>query len=253
MPTPVGPKNKKLPIGRFSLESPALFRLTALAIASSASSCPTTFSFKYVFIFRYFSRCVANIFCTEIPVHLLKISATLSSSTRFLSKTPFSHIFSQRFSRSFSCACAAGILPYSISAAAVKSPFCLAKFALNFSSSMSFLACEILSKTLFSSLNLASSAFFVSFKFAISFSISFKRAKFASLSSIFNASRSTLSAVISRFDLANSYGSLSICILSSAAASSIKSIALSGKNLPLIYLSLRRDAATNALSLMLTP
>ncbi len=42
LPTPVGPKNKKLPIGLFASDSPALFRLIALATAFIALSCPIT-------------------------------------------------------------------------------------------------------------------------------------------------------------------------------------------------------------------
>src|SRR5918998_506060 len=42
LPTPVGPRNRKLPMGRFGSESPARARLIASATASTASSWPTT-------------------------------------------------------------------------------------------------------------------------------------------------------------------------------------------------------------------
>jgi len=42
LPTPVGPKNKKDPIGRFSSCNPARARLTALDTALMAFTCPTT-------------------------------------------------------------------------------------------------------------------------------------------------------------------------------------------------------------------
>lgn len=53
--------------------------------------------------------------------------------------------------------------------------------------------------------------------------------------------------------LSSSVGTDSICTLIVAAASSIKSIALSGKNLSVIYLSDNVAAATKALSLIFTP
>ena len=42
LPTPVGPKNKKDPIGRFGSFKPALARRTAFDTATTASSCPMT-------------------------------------------------------------------------------------------------------------------------------------------------------------------------------------------------------------------
>src|SRR5215218_9472690 len=45
-PTPVGPRNRKLPMGRFGSESPARARLTASATASTASSWPITRSWS---------------------------------------------------------------------------------------------------------------------------------------------------------------------------------------------------------------
>ena len=42
LPTPVGPKNKNDPIGRFGLLRPTLLLFTALATALTASSCPIT-------------------------------------------------------------------------------------------------------------------------------------------------------------------------------------------------------------------
>ena len=42
LPTPVGPRNRKLPMGRFGSPSPARERRTASAIAVTASSWPMT-------------------------------------------------------------------------------------------------------------------------------------------------------------------------------------------------------------------
>ena len=41
-PTPVGPRNRNEPVGRFGSFKPTLPRLTAFATAATASSCPTT-------------------------------------------------------------------------------------------------------------------------------------------------------------------------------------------------------------------
>ena len=169
-----------------------------------------------------------------MPVHLLKISATLSSSTRFRKSTPFSFIASHFASSSLTFACAAGILPYSISAALLRSPLRLARLASFLRLSIAFFASLMPPNTDFSFSNLAWSAFFCSVKFSISLSICASRSSFLPSSSILRASFSTWSVRMSRLALASSLGSLSICILSSAAASSMRSIALSGRNLSLM-------------------
>ena len=59
LPTPVGPKNKKLPIGRLGSFIPARALTTASDTRSTALSCPTTRSCKislkfnnFLFLFR---------------------------------------------------------------------------------------------------------------------------------------------------------------------------------------------------------
>ena len=42
LPTPVGPTKRKLPIGRFGAPNPTRLRRMALAILSTAASCPIT-------------------------------------------------------------------------------------------------------------------------------------------------------------------------------------------------------------------
>lgn len=42
LPTPVGPTKRKEPIGRFGVPSPTRLRRIALAILSTAASCPIT-------------------------------------------------------------------------------------------------------------------------------------------------------------------------------------------------------------------
>ena len=213
---------------------PALFRLIALAKAARALSWPTTLSFKCSSTPRNFSFSLFSMRETEIPVHLLRIEATKSSSTSFFSSTPAFFIFSHFSSNSLIFLAASGIFEYSISAAFSYLFSRLACSLSFFSKSICFFCSAIWLNTAFSFSNCAFKAFLRSFRFASSFSISFRRGAFCSLFSIFRASLSTSSVSISRLAFASALGSLSICIFSSAAASSIRSIALSGKKRPLM-------------------
>ena len=71
--------------------------------------------------------------------------------------------------------------------------------------------------------------------------------------SFFRASFSISSLIIFLSRLSRAVGTDSICTFIVAAASSTKSIALSGKNLSVMYLSDRVAAAIKALSLIVTP
>src|SRR5438270_270851 len=55
LPTPVGPRKRKLPMGRFSSPRPARDRRTAFDTATRASSCPTTRARRPSSILRCFS------------------------------------------------------------------------------------------------------------------------------------------------------------------------------------------------------
>ena len=74
LPTPVGPRKRKLPIGRFGSPRPARERRTAFATASTAASCPTTRFFSSSSMWR--SLCISPciILVTGIPVHLETIA-----------------------------------------------------------------------------------------------------------------------------------------------------------------------------------
>ncbi len=79
LPTPVGPRNKNDPIGRFGLLSPTLLLFTAFATALTASSCPITYLWSSFSRFRKrsispFVSCV-----TGICVH--KDTTSAASST----------------------------------------------------------------------------------------------------------------------------------------------------------------------------
>ena len=75
----------------------------------------------------------------------------------------------------------------------------------------------------------------------------------ASSVSLFNASSSICNCMILRRNFSIGSGIDSISVRSLAAASSTKSIALSGRNLSEIYLSDNTAAETSALSRILTP
>ncbi len=81
LPTPVGPRKIKLPIGRRGSDKPARERRIAFATTVSAASWPTTRSFSRVSIATSFFTSPSSIRVTGIPVHLLTILAMSSSST----------------------------------------------------------------------------------------------------------------------------------------------------------------------------
>ncbi len=242
----------KEPIGLLSSLNPALFLLIALDIAFNASSCPITSSLSTCSTLSTFCFSESIILFTGIPVHLDTILAIDSSSTEFLRSVPASCILCHFSSFSFIFASSVGISPYSIDAASSNLDSLLALSALVLSSSIFALNSLARLKVCFSFSNLLSKFCFSSFRFANSFSISSNLCSFFLDFSIFNASFSTLIVWICLFSVERTVGSDSICILSSAAASSIKSIALSGKNLSVIYLLDNLAALISAESLIVT-
>ena len=101
LPTPVGPKNKNDPIGRFGLLRPTLLLFTALATALTASSCPITC------LWSSFSKCLNRsispfVSCvTGICVHKETTSAASSVVNSGISFCFFWFLFILR-SRDFS-------------------------------------------------------------------------------------------------------------------------------------------------------
>ena len=82
LPTPVGPRNKKEPIGRLGSERPARLRRIAFATASTASSWPITRLCSSSSMRKSFSFSPSIIFDTGMPVALESTSAISSSVTR---------------------------------------------------------------------------------------------------------------------------------------------------------------------------
>ena len=94
LPTPVVPKNKKLPIGRLGSLIPILLRLIAFATAFMASSCPFTLLDKISSNLSNFSASPSFNLVTGILVHLLTTSAISFSVISVIS-------FAEEFSGSF--------------------------------------------------------------------------------------------------------------------------------------------------------
>ncbi len=120
LPTPVGPRNKKDPIGRCSSDKPARERRMALETAAIPSSCPITRWPKILSICSNLSRSPSSILDTGIPVHRDTTPAISSAVTRLRSSViglaPSSAITSAN------CFSNAGIFPYCSSDILLKSP-----------------------------------------------------------------------------------------------------------------------------------
>ena len=80
-PTPVGPKNRKPPIGRCGFPSPVRLRRIACETAFTASSCPIMRSWRCSSICKILSVSLWVKRVTGIPVHLEATSAISSSVT----------------------------------------------------------------------------------------------------------------------------------------------------------------------------
>ena len=90
LPTPVGPRNRKLPIGRLGSDRPARLRRMAPATADTASSWPTTRSCSLSSRSTSFSISPCIILLTGMPVHVLTTSAISSSDTSSFKMAPSS-------------------------------------------------------------------------------------------------------------------------------------------------------------------
>ena len=86
LPTPVGPRNRNDPFGRFGSDRPARERRIASATAVSASPWPTTRLPSASSMRSSLSFSPSSILLTGMPVHLETISAISSSVTLFLSR-----------------------------------------------------------------------------------------------------------------------------------------------------------------------
>ena len=114
-PTPVVPKNRKVPIGFVSSCNPALDLLTASDTAWIASSCPIILLCSSSSKYNNFERSLWSIFVTGIPVHFATTSAisSLVTSSFISAESWFSANSFWNFSN---FVCSSLIFPYLISA-----------------------------------------------------------------------------------------------------------------------------------------
>ena len=82
LPTPVGPRNRNVPIGRSGSCRPARERRRAFETATTASSWPITRWCRRSSMWMSFSTSPSSIRETGMPVHFATTSAISSASTR---------------------------------------------------------------------------------------------------------------------------------------------------------------------------
>ena len=111
LPTPVVPKNKKVPIGFFTSCNPARLLRTASLIASIASSWPTTLRCNSSSNFKSFSLSPCSIFITGTPVHLATTSAISSRVTSSFIKEVPAWFSCNCFNKTSKRSCASFIFP----------------------------------------------------------------------------------------------------------------------------------------------
>ncbi len=225
LPTPVGPKNKNDPIGRFGSDKPARLRLMAFATASTASFCPITRWCNSSSIRNNLSRSPSNILATGIPVCLESTSAISASVTLFFNK--LISCISAWAARS-SCFSSSGIFPYCNSDIRLRSPARRATSISIRACSSSDLICWVPESAAFSAFHTSSSSAYSRSLTSSSSQISFRRFWLAPSLSLPSACCSIFNWIIRRSKRSSNSGFESICIRMLDAASSIKSIALSG-------------------------
>ena len=253
LPTPVGPRNINDPIGRFSSAMPALLRLIEDAILDIASSCPTTRFLRSASTRINLFASDSRILLIGIPVQRDTISA-ISSSVISSFKIRLWLCNLRNFpSSAKSFFSASGIRPYLISATFARSAFLSAISASPRKTSRSFFNCLIAPIVSFSLFQRSSRSPVFSRSSSIFFCAFLIFCLDSASDSFFKASFSISSFIISRLVCSNSSGMLSICKRRDEAASSIKSIALSGRNLSVIYLADKFTAAKIAESVMRIP
>ncbi len=219
----------KDPIGLLGSEIPTLERRIALETRLIASSWPTTLFFNSSSICINFSVSPSIKRPTGILVHLATIWAISSSVISSFSIRELccrEAIFLLLSSSSFSNS---GNLPYFISAKRFRSPLLSACSASVLTLSISLLIWLIFWIISFSWFHLSINSFFSSSRLLRLFSIFFIFSRARAVLSFFRACLSIWSCIIFLWISSISMGILSISIRSPEAASSIKSIALSGK------------------------
>ncbi len=225
LPTPVGPRKRNEPIGRLGSFRPARARRTASDTASSASSWPTTRPRRASSMAISLSRSPSSIFSTGTPVHRETTEAICSASTTSLTMAPSSSWASV----SATLASRSGMRPYLISDARARSP----RRSASASSARRRSSCSLTSvedaSLSFSARQAAVISSLRDCSSATSLSRVSRRVFDPSSFSFFRASASIFSWMIRRSISSSSSGLESTCIRRRDAASSIRSMALSGR------------------------
>mmetsp|Transcript_12243 Transcript_12243/g.49158 ORF Transcript_12243/g.49158 Transcript_12243/m.49158 type:complete len:268 (+) Transcript_12243:746-1549(+) len=228
LPTPVGPRKRKEPMGRSCAWSPARLTRTTLLMALMASSWPTTSAARCSSMWRSFARSPSKRLLTGTPVvreMTLAMSSAVTASWRSVIFWPWP------LWKSLSFFCSSGMTPNFSSAALLRSPIRSAwRYSNFFFSSSSFAFFESFSTCFSSSHCFVSSAASFSFSWS-SFCTASLRATASSSVSFLSASASIFSVTISRSIISMFSGLLSCWRRSLLAASSMRSMALSGRNL----------------------
>ena len=140
LPTPVGPRKIKEPMGRLGSLRPARERRMALATMPSAASWPTTRSRKRSSIVMSFFTSPSSMRETGMPVHLLTILAMSSSSTSSFNMRAAPPLPSCAALSFLSSASSLGSSPYWICAARSRWPLRVCSSASKRRSSIFFLS-----------------------------------------------------------------------------------------------------------------
>ena len=109
LPTPVGPRNKKLPMGRFGSDSPARLRRMAPATTPTASSWPMTRPFSTSSRSTSFSISPCIILATGMPVQAATTEAISSSETSSFKMAPSCCFVFTASSATCNCCCSWGM------------------------------------------------------------------------------------------------------------------------------------------------
>mmetsp|Transcript_4609 Transcript_4609/g.14938 ORF Transcript_4609/g.14938 Transcript_4609/m.14938 type:complete len:253 (+) Transcript_4609:718-1476(+) len=226
LPTPVGPRNKKEPNGLDPACRPARDTRTAFDTASTASRCPTTDCSSTSSIRRSRSRSPVPSFDSGMPVDRDTTSLIASSVTVSLTSASVS---SPSAGVAATAASSAGMVEWTSSPALEKSP-------IRSASSRSFLACSSFTDDSLRSLNLRCSSNHLlvracdsALASATCRSISSRRFTDAGSRSFLSASSSMRMRKICRSMFSSASGLDSCSRRRRDAASSTRSIALSGR------------------------
>ena len=230
LPTPVGPRNRNEPIGRRGSPRPARERRTALATSSSASSWPTTRSRRRSSMWSSFCISPSSRRETGMPVHLATTSATSSASTSSLSIFCVVWSWASLSFSAASCFSRLGQRPVlQLGGLARGRPGAVASST----SVRVFSICSLISRIFWIAAFSCCQWAFMPAERSLSSAISrstFARRSFEALSfSFFSAWRSISSWISLRSTSSISVGSESISMRRREAASSTRSIALSGR------------------------